>query len=324
MVIKSIKDISQLPQPALGLLPAIHDSREQSITSLPGTAQSLAGQVFKNESSSSIVLPAYNRWPSREIQPGEMFGSDGRLFYKVRQRLVPPSVTATISFLNGVASVTCASPHGYQSGDMVTIFGANDNAFNGTFSVSVLSITALSFTPTSTPQASTNSAKLRVRETSYYPEAFERTLYTIHISPQQLGIGKAFRFEAEFSFRLVANTSNALWRIFCEVGQRSTETSPKPIGPNLLGYDWREPLLEQEIVMTDITSLHTLGFLLINNTEGYSGSKLLYENAIAVSTDSLPTQEDFAVRIRVGCFDTENSVADPRGFAAYLATPKEV
>jgi hypothetical protein len=206
---------------------------------------------------------------------------------------------------------------------MATFFGASDSAFNGTFLVTVLSITALSFTPIATPQALNNSAKLRVRETSWYPEAFERTLYTIHISPQQLAIGKAFRFEADFSFRLVANTSNALWRVFFEIGQRSAETSPKPIGPNLLGYDWREPLMEQEIVLTDITSQHTLGFLLTNNADGYSGSKLLYENAMAVSPDSLPTQEDFAVRIRVGCFDTENSVADPRGFAAYLAKPIE-
>lgn len=323
MVIKSITDISQLPQPALGLLPAIHDTREQSVTALPGTAQSVAGQVFKNASSSSIVLPAFNRWPSRELAPGEAFGSDGRLFYKVRQRLVPPSVASAITFANGIASVTCATPHGYQSGDMVTIFGATKAAFNGTFPVTVSSTTALSFSPTATPGGSTDTAKLRVRETSWFPDAFERTLYTIHLSPQQLGIGKAFRFEADFSFRLVANTSNALWRIFFEVGQRSAETSPKPIGPNLLGYDWREPLLEQEIVLTDIASQHAIGFLLTNNADGYSGSKLLYENAMAVSPDSLPTQEDFAIRIRVGCFDTENSVADPRGFACYLAKPKE-
>lgn len=244
MFLEDIAKISQLPQPALGLLPAVHDATVVEVSELPTT--SLSGNVWK--ATAALTLPAYGRWPARQIAVNEHFAHDGRLFYKVRQRLV------------------------HAEG-----------------------------------------------ETSWYPEAFERTLYTLHMTPTMLPVGSNFRFERQFDFRLVANSTNAVWSVVIEVGQRTAQTTPSPIGPNLQDYTWLEPLLEHQIVLTDVMCSHQLGAQIWNTADGYEASRLLYDKAEACSEASLPTGSDFALRVRLANFDTQNSVADPKGYAAYVA-----
>ena len=246
MFLDSISAISQLPQPALGLLPAVHDASVVDAAVLP--TASLAGNVWK--ATAALTLPAWGRWPARQIAVGEHFAHDGRLFFKVRQRQVPAS-----------------------------------------------------------------------GETSWYAEAFERTLYTLHFSPKQLVVGGDYRFERQFDFRLISNSTNAVWSVIAEIGQRTTQTDPAPIGPNLLDYEWKEPLLEHQVVLTDVMCSHQLGVKIWNTAAGYEASRLLYDKAEACSDASLPTAADFALRVRIGCFDTQNSVTDPKGYAAYVAKP---
>jgi hypothetical protein len=244
MFLDDISKISQLPQPALGLLPAVHDAAVVEVSALPTTG--LTGNVWK--ATAAMTLPAWGRWPARQVAVDEHFAHDGRFFYKVRQRQVPA-----------------------------------------------------------------------VGETSWYPEAFERTLYTIHFSPKQLVVGGDYRFERQFDFRLISNSTNAVWSVIVEVGQRTVQDAPAPIGPNLLDYDWLEPLLEHQVVLTDVMCSHQLGVQIWNKADGYEASRLLYDKAESCPAGSLPTGSDFALRVRLGCFDTQNSVADPRGFVAYVA-----
>lgn len=251
MFLEKIECITQLPQPSLGLLPAVHDAVVSDAVLPLGTAASLTGQVLRNGTGESLTVPAWGRWPARQIAPNEHFASDGRLFYKVRQRLVKPA-----------------------------------------------------------------------GETSWYPEAFERTLYTIHLTPKQLPLGSSFQFDRQFDFRLIANTTNAVWSVVIEVGQRTIQSTPSPIGPNLLDYEWREPLLEQQVVLTDVMCSHQLGVVIWNTHDGYAASRLLYDKAEACDPASLPTGSDFAIRIRLGHFDTQNSVVDPKGYVAYVAKTK--
>jgi len=156
-------------------------------------------------------------------------------------------------------------------------------------------------------------------ETSWYPEMFERVLYTMHFTPQQFTIGSSRALRIQFDFRLIANTSNAVWSVFFEIGRRISQESPAPIGPNLEDYLWLPPLLEQQVVLTDVECSHQLGVVINNTKDGYTGSRLLYDKAEAVDPESLPPSYDFSLRVRIGCFDTQNSVFDPKGFAAYTA-----
>lgn len=333
MIINTLKTLDSVPSPALGLLPAIHDAVVEDVplvgstVSLP-SANDAKGRVFKNQTSAPIVLPATSKWPARSLESGATFGSDGRLFYKVRNKL-------------------------------------------GT--------------------------------TSYYPESFERTVYNFSFTRKSFAPGSLFELNRLFYFRLIANTTTAVWSVIFEVGMRTDQILPKneytmnatlvqgatmvtvpvsqaanitammlvtgsgvpsgldgvtkvlsvdsaagkvyltkpvtqvgvksltftaPVGPNLGDYVWLPPMLEESVVLTEMKAMNPLGIWLKNygdkngiatrNDYGFEGYAKFYDKAVSCPLESLPTGSDFLLRLRIGQFDTENSVADPKGYAAYL------
>jgi hypothetical protein len=337
-----MKSIESVPVPALGLLPAIHDAEAEEVPLVDGLpvlplAEACKGRIFRNQTAKAITLPQTSRWPARSLEAGGVFGSDGRLFYKVRQKL-------------------------------------------GT--------------------------------TSYYPETFERTLYTFAFSPQSFSVGSEFELSRLFYFRLLANTSSAVWSVIFEIGVRAAQVTPTlvltmpgtltsgsanvaisdpqlgslfyrmvvagdgissgldgttyiksidlatstlvlsraatqsgvealtftaPLGPNLGDFLWLPPLMEQEVLLTEMKTVNPMGIWIKNwgdknvlgpdgttapdqyrNDLGYQGYAKAFDKATPVPLDSLPTDGDFLLRARIGQFDTENSVADPKGYAAYM------
>jgi len=342
MIISSMKSIESVPVPALGLLPAIHDAEVEEVPLVGGVpvlplAEACKGRVFRNQTLKAITLPPTSKWPARSLGAGGVFGSDGRLFYKVRQK---PGTT------------------------------------------------------------------------SYYPESFERTLYTFAFSPQSFSVGSEFELSRLFYFRLMANTSSAVWSVIFEIGVRTNQATPTlqltlpgtltsgsasveiydpqlgslfyrmvatgtgissgldgttyiksidlatstlvlsrpatasgeqdltftaPVGPNLGDFLWLPPLMEQEVLLTEMKTINPMGIWLKNwgdknvlgpdgnsapdpyrNDLGYQGYVKLFDKSAPVPLDALPTDRDFLLRVRIGQFDTENSVTDPRGYAAYM------
>jgi len=353
MIISSMKSIESVPAPALGLLPAIHDAEVEDTPLVDGLpvlplAENCKGRVFRNQTAKAITLPQTSKWPARSLEAGGVFGSDGRLFYKVRQKL-------------------------------------------GT--------------------------------TSFYPESFERTLYTFSFSPQDFSVGSEFELSRLFYFRLMANTTSAVWSVIFEIGVRSNQVTPAlqftmqgtltsgsanvsisdpqlgslfyrmvvtgngipsgldgttyirsidlststlvlsspatqsgakaltftaPVGPNLGDFIWLPPILEQQVLLTEMKTISPMGIWIKNwgdkyanpfrtisidgdmetindpvpdpnrNDLGYQGFSKLFDKATPVPIDRLPTDRDFLLRVRIGQFDTENSVADPKGYAAYM------
>ena len=342
MIISSMKSIESVPAPALGLLPAIHDAEVEDVPLVGGLpalplAEACKGRVFRNQTVKAIALPPTSKWPARSLEAGGVFGSDGRLFYKVRQK---PGTT------------------------------------------------------------------------SYYPESFERTLYNFSFSPQSFSAGTEFDLSRLFYFRLIGNTSSAVWSVIFEIGVRTNQTTPTlqltmpgtltsgsanvaisnpqlgslfyrmvvagtgistgldgttyiksidlatstlvlsrpatqsgaktltftaPVGPNLGDFLWLPPLLEQEVLLTEMKTISPMGIWIKNwgdnmvlgpdgnstpdpyrNDLGYQGFAKLFDKSSPVPLDSLPTDRDFLLRVRIGQFDTENSVTDPKGYAAYM------
>jgi hypothetical protein len=167
--------------------------------------------------------------------------------------------------------------------------------------------------------------------TSFYPKAFERQLYTFAFTAISLPLRTYWELNRVFAFRLMANNTNAVVNVVWEVGDRKADTSPTPIGPNLRGYDWRVPMLDEQIHITDVASQHTMGVRLYRtidqedptnpiSPERWTGSVNRYGKSVAVGTSQLPVTKDFVLRIRLSCFDTQNDVSDPRGYIAYFAS----
>lgn len=348
MIINSLKQVQALPNPALGLLRAFHDAEvadtvfDGEQTAVFPTAIEVVGQVFRNQSAAPMVLPAYGKWPARTIAPGDLYGSDGRFFYQVRHK-------------------------------------------KGT--------------------------------TSYYPESFERSIYTISFTRDSFQLGALFTLDRLFYFRLISNNVTAVWSVIFEIGMREDVSSPQvvveadavltnnskaisvpnfalqqiqenmgvsgtgvpigcrvvaidleagtiqvsrsatqsgsraltftaPVGPNIMRFRWLPPMLESQVTLTELKSINPLGISLKKwgtktkidplgqtvdvperNDFGYEGLAKIYNNAGTVPPESLPTGDEFLLRVRIGQFDVEDNVSDAKGYAAYvvraLSDPEE-
>jgi hypothetical protein len=158
---------------------------------------------------------------------------------------------------------------------------------------------------------------------SFYPSAFERVLYTLAFTPESLPLEAVFELSRVYQMRLLSNNTDAVWNVVWEIGMRADQTSPAPIGPNLDGYTWQTPLIDQQIPVTDVAGAHTFGITLKRSLDGvdevWSGNISRYSKTIGAVAEQLPTGNYFVLRLRLSCFDTQNSVADPKGFAAYVA-----
>ena len=159
---------------------------------------------------------------------------------------------------------------------------------------------------------------------SYYPEAFERTIYTLAFTPESLPLRAEFELKRRFDFRLFSNNTDAVWNVVWEIGMRADQTAPSPIGPNLAGYTWRTPLIDQQIPITDLASRHDFGISLKRDLAGsdevWTGTISRYSKTLAAVAGQLPTGNFFVLRLRVSCFDIENAIANPKGYAAYFCS----
>jgi hypothetical protein len=158
---------------------------------------------------------------------------------------------------------------------------------------------------------------------TYHPSVFNRTLYTIPFTPTSLPLQGVFNLQRVFSFRLFANTSDVVWNVVWELGDRTTETAPAPTGPNLKDYNFREPLLDEQIPITDVMSRNTFAISLrkVNYTDAgmpeYSCIIERFGRQLSAGTAQLPLTENFVLRLRLAAFDTLDNVAEPRGYVAY-------
>jgi hypothetical protein len=78
------------------------------------------------------------------------FGVSGNGYYEVSA--IDGTVTvASITRVSTTATLTTSSAHGYQTGDSVTISGANETQYNGTFTITVTSATVFTYTVSGSP-----------------------------------------------------------------------------------------------------------------------------------------------------------------------------
>lgn len=261
--VEGLDKVTELPAPALGLLPAVHDSTVSMFTGTSvvyGTSASggqtitiraadlpspQASQVLQ-VSGGAATIPAVNSWPAQVVPMGSFVGSDGRFWFPVRRH------------------------------------------------------------------KATNS---------YYPEIFERTLYTFSFTAYSLPANIWWNHNRAFDFRMFNNNTDAVWNVVYEIGETQAQASPAPVGPNLLGYVWREPLIDEQVHITDIKTTHLFGVSLYRKVDGgtttWMGNVKRYGRTLAALAAQLPTGTSFVLRARLSCFDTINAIADPRGYVAY-------
>jgi hypothetical protein len=434
MIIDSLKEISAVPTPALGLLPAIHDAEVDKISNIHGAflAAALAGEINKG----TIATAVANKMDI--VVTGVALGS--LVISATSSRVGGVSVVSEQSGGVALRQISKITIQGVPSeGDLYTVLiGGNSYSVTAEefiFPEASLSKNMVFLNDTVHPVVLPSTDKWPARNlspgeicgsdgrlfykvtnkagtTSYYPSHFERGIYTFSFNKETFPIGETFSFERFFYFRLIGNNCTTVWSVIFEIGERIYQTAPTvshavvavltsgqktiqvsvldaqklsymvvvtgngipgglggttyvesidsltgivtltqaatltgtqnlifktPIGPNLASWRWLPPLLEQEIVMTDVKSMNPLGIWIKNwgekqkqlpdgsiildpyrNDYGFEGYAKLFSGAQPVRMESLPSSAEFLLRLRIGQFDTENGVPDPIGYAAYL------
>lgn len=328
--------IDQLPQPAMGLLPAVHSTQavQISLTTLPDV-MAASGLLYKNATGSTLSLPAQGGFPARSIHPNEFFSSNGVAFYKLRNKT---SLTRQIlSVENGV--FTMDKPHQFVDGETVACYGflnasATVNGSATNFSDSGV-LYRIAESSGNTFKITTDSGDLledastggntggwihTQQSSSYYPAAFERTIYTFPFTLQSLPIGESFTLSRIFSFRSISAKSACVWSVIMEFGERVDDTTPGSVGPNLKSYNYLPPAIDQQVVITDVTTDHALGISFTRTVDGISGSRSLYSRSPNLIPGTTPISGDFTLRVRLCQFDIEDQIADPSGYVAYSVT----
>lgn len=155
-------------------------------------------------------------------------------------------------------------------------------------------------------------------ETHYYPSAFERELFKLHINEKQLRLRKTFELLFGIELGLLNSNTEAQWVLRIEMGQYNSITSNSP-GLNISNITWNTtPWLEQRIIIMPTVTTHTFGIRvqreMISSADTITPKARLY-GALQGGL-SAPSSANFAIKAKLGQFDTIDSVSDPTGFVA--------
>ena len=333
MLIKDVSNVLQLPQPSLGLLNAVHVNSPLPISGIQDVNDKLpsvppvANLVYVNDTPKVIELPAAGAYPARPLYPNEFTGTNDYLFYKVVNRT--SNTRQIITCANGVFTSVPIN-NGITNGQIARFSGfVGTTGFNSEEDYTIVNLEENTFQIQDSQGNLITNASADIagwvhtyRTNSYYPAHFERVAYSISFNGTSLRIGNSFTLTKSFTFRTVGASSPVLWNVIFEFGIRTIKSTPAPLGPNLAEYEFLPPALEQQIVITDLPSTHSLGinFQKTGKTglDYMTGKRLIYSGAVNLIPGTYPVTDDFILRIRVGNFDIQDNVASPAGYVAYM------
>lgn len=152
---------------------------------------------------------------------------------------------------------------------------------------------------------------------SYYPKAFERTLFTLAINDKMLAINRTL--DVQFGVQLQTAWADcfAQWVLLVEIGTAPADTTPSPVGLNLEDVEWSAaPIFAQRIILTPEATAHFFGVRIKRESGGLLLDQQLY-GVWSGNNDAAPDTANFLLRARLAYFDTENAVATARGWAGY-------
>ncbi len=153
-------------------------------------------------------------------------------------------------------------------------------------------------------------------DNTYYPAAFERTLFEFQIDEYQLLPGKTLTVQFGLALQLLRASCEAQWVLVIEHGVPVDQATPATQGANLQSIAWaNKPLLTQRLFVTPLQMIHSFGCNVYRSASGLTANKISY-GASSVA-DSVPASPNFILRARLIQFDTRNNVHNAMGWLYY-------
>jgi len=336
MIITSLEKFDNLPLPALGLLPAIHDiavddvqdvAASSGVTAVPFVFPSVIssrGSVFRNTGVVPIVIPSSSNWPAKTIYPGEHFGCDGRFFYPVFNK------EGTVSYYpKSFERVLYSFAHDYLSFPVGSSAEIYRLVYLRLVANNTTAIWNIVFECGETVSQLNPSVSYIIRANVTAGSSVVHALDPINNIGHMWQIeGDGIPYGANYKtlvkqVDLSLNTIE-MTRPANDGGVFNLKIS-RPTGPNIGEIQWLPPMLEQQIHITELLSRNSFGAKLEKmatisdetSVAGFKASVFSYGKEWNPPMESLPTTANFVFRMRLGYFDTEN-IPDPRGYLGYL------
>lgn len=298
-------------------------------------------RVFLNDTFESIVLPSAEKWPARNLAASEICGSDGRLFYQVVNKAGTTSYYPShferriYTFSFNKETFPVGDTFSFERFFYFRLIGNNSTAV---WSV-IFEVGERVYQTTPATSVTINSTLISGQKAIQVSVSDAKKLsYMLTVTGTGIPSLDVVTYVEDI------NVLTGVVRLTQEATVSGTQslTFTSPVGPNLAVWRWLPPLLEQEIVMTDVKSMNPIGIWIKNwgekskqmpdgtyvpdpnrNDYGFEGYAKLFTGAYVVRPESLPSSPEFLLRLRIGQFDTENGVPDPKGYAAYLIRATE-
>lgn len=148
---------------------------------------------------------------------------------------------------------------------------------------------------------------------SYFPRDFEWEGPFYEISAAMLRAGTTLNLRFQLDLKLLEATTRSQYVVVVEHAAVPSQSTPSTTSQNLEDFTWSEtPLLRQTVYLGAEEVPHSFGVQVIRAANGtLSANQVRYKFTEAAG--SVPASADFGLRVRLIDFDTQNSVAVPRG-----------
>jgi hypothetical protein len=153
---------------------------------------------------------------------------------------------------------------------------------------------------------------------SFYAVKMENEIFRFAVNDKMLAPGCTLTCIFDLEIRMYKHTSNIQYMLVVEYADLPVTTTPAPTGPNIYAVDWsnRTPIVQQNIVVTELSFIHQFGVQVIRTPDGrMATNKKAY--GVEIGGDSCPPSPNFAIRGRLIEFDTEDNIKDAQGLVYY-------
>ena len=146
-----------------------------------------------------------------------------------------------------------------------------------------------------------------------YPISMRRELFTLAVRAEQLWAGTRFSTTFGLSLALLGDvTGEYLLRV-----RTGTAAQAAGGGANLSQVNWDAPVIEERIILSNVTTIHAFGFAVTNTAGALTASKTLYGKS---SDAQAPATANFVLKAALDCFDVSGREPNPCGAVSLIMT----
>jgi hypothetical protein len=157
---------------------------------------------------------------------------------------------------------------------------------------------------------------------TYYPKAYEATLFEIPINDKLFRAGTTAKLQWNINVQSKAANATAQWFCIVDVGTITTVSTPATQTTNISDITWNStPILSQQLIVTGEPVKHGMGVEILATSATQMDANYMTYGIWASATTGKPSSRNFILRGRLANFDVIDTQGDARGWLGYAMRP---